>query len=647
MKTYHGSKSIESDIFFPIELNKLLENLLIKVHHYYRSEKDKNKTKLDEEKNLREIFSTILECPVLRDNIVWFNSWSRKPTGNNEKEYVKYKVRFIKDSKDSKKISRAIINISNEKEYVEYVSSLSALAKDYKYKKPGSKKRQFPLDYSYLISTENSTKCNIEMTSQYIKGFFVYLHFEKVMELFKDSEFNEHHNRIGKIASNGKKKEIIKILKKNYKYLDEHAGINEIIKGLTVQLSHAWIGELKGELESLIENKKLEDSNGQILEHTKHRKNIIRLINYFFWTKLAYPGKWNVLLYLPGVIAKEYGGVPLGVNIGLKEMVPLEVILFLKRAVLLFYTRKSVDFFEEKAENEAAKRIIEVNYLNRLLSDFQHTILQSIIESTKYFLHTKSNLADSYIDNLLTYISNRGTYLDQLSNYISTHERDTTPRATIFNLGKLKIEFIESGIFIRKISPSDDISEGMNKWKEVFNKIEPNIDINITGLVWGPIQTIIENLIKNSFDYAFTDDEKKQIYIRLFMLNNSENNTPSPAIIYWDNGKGFEDENCKDIPRWYKEGMSEDEVRIGKGYAYWLIGKIMEHAGGKLRFLAYANNNILKKFDNEHFLGTPDLLSGNYIQMILSEIKNLKEGNIRLIHILTFENQFWRDKSIK
>ena len=75
----------------------------------------------------------------------------------------------------------------------------------------------------------------------------------------------------------------------------------------------------------------------------------LQLINYYFWVKLAYPEEWAVLLYLPGIIAKGFEGVPLGVNIGLKHMVPFEYLLFLKRAILLFFTRQSVDFFEEKA----------------------------------------------------------------------------------------------------------------------------------------------------------------------------------------------------------------------------------------------------------------------------------------------------------
>ena len=117
MKTY-------SEIFLPIELNRSLQEILIKVHHHFCKFKSKEADELNVDV-LREIYSPILECPILRDDIVWFNAWIIKFTG-------KYKIYYLK--KDSYDISEEIINISEEKDFDLYVSSLSSLANNYRIK---------------------------------------------------------------------------------------------------------------------------------------------------------------------------------------------------------------------------------------------------------------------------------------------------------------------------------------------------------------------------------------------------------------------------------------------------------------------------------------------------------------------------------
>ncbi len=82
-----------------------------------------------------------------------------------------------------------------------------------------------------------------------------------------------------------------------------------------------------------------------------------KLINYYCWVRLAYGGTsyWRVMLYLPGVMAKHYDSIPYGINIGLKTMPSLATLMFLKRAILAFFTRLSVDYYEEDALRKAAR----------------------------------------------------------------------------------------------------------------------------------------------------------------------------------------------------------------------------------------------------------------------------------------------------
>lgn len=612
METSH--ELIESDIFLPIELNKSLQNLLIKVHHYFREEEtndnvenDGNEAKLEEEKRLREIFSIILECPVLRDKIVWFNSWSRKPTDTDN-----YEIRFIKDSNE---IPRAIINISGEEKYKKYVSSLSALAKDYNYEDTVSKKRQFPLDYSYLISTENSTECNIEMASQYIKGFFVYLHFEKVKNLFENREFDKYHDEINKITLKKHndliKKKIIEILENSYERLKKHTSIEAIVDELSYQLSHGW--GFGSELKTKIKNNEIIDSKGKILEYdVQHKDNIIRLINYFFWTKLAYPEEWKVLLYLPGVIAKGYEGVPLGVNIGLKEMVPLEVMIFLKRAVLLFFTRASIDYFEEVTKGTIISRGRRTAVAAIMARNMSHNIGSHVLANiTKNEIKTRPEdmiMLTSFLQQRMDFIAsitarqkqewtepiffysdllqeflNQGLLLDYLVRDDGYCASDKNYRGIQFRVKKDNLETVWT--FPNGLKKNQKESEEFSRFVPSRNDYDDFL-VSIPGGAVGKqaFYGFLENAMRNAAKYN-PKENSLEVFIEVIENGNPEHYT----IKYYDSLSKDKDETLVEEIRTKIKSSLVDETTGELKPGNWGIQEMKTYA----EFLAYKEDYMV------------------------------------------------------
>lgn len=646
-----------NEIFLPIELNKALQNILCNVHQYYREhEENIRKTFKEEEKSkrLREIYDPILNCPELEDelekNFVWFNAWKKMHTGKPD-------VYFIKDCYDT---SKRILNIYREKtnEYKEYVSSLNTLAKNYNINEK-ERKQRFLLDYAFLITTKKNPECDVEMASEYIRDYFVYLNFEKVTELFKDINFSEHHNTISaafiKSEKDGNEK-IIEILKRNHDWLSKNKNvIDNIVPELTNQLNSSWQCKktFGHDLVALIENNMILDSNHKCLKKEAHEKNVIRLINYYFWVKLAFQ-EWNVLLYLPGVIAKEFEGIPLGVNIGLKKMVSLEILLFLKRAVLLFFTRESVDFFEEEAKEKT--RII--TYLNKLLSDFQHTLLQKVMETIlwcgKEMLRVtdKNDLEEFYykpFTNLCGHIMTRGTYLDNLASYIRKREQKELPTQSAKEIKK----FVTNDVFVNSgIVSGDDFKKSLENWRHIVT-IQSVCDWKVKTHS-GAIETILENLMHNSLiKHIELDDDEIQPYSEnnflkaLCDLNMEElrkyfrvhiilgKQDGVPFLVYYDTGKGFKLDAIRNLSKWIKTGPSEKELEEdNKGYAYWLIGRISEHIESDIKF------TICTKTQQQTDMG----LQNSYFQKVnivnrdALKLENLVDGNIRLIHQFIFKS---------
>ncbi len=579
------------------QLTELQNKFLIDLISYYNNKSQRReRTELSKEVTLKKAFDSILNNEYFKSTLEWFVIWGKKHDEPTDLSFL------VGGTGRSRRIIGLYTHKDYSKHFFKFVTTFSVFCS--KYKQP---------DTSFIIST---TPYRSDIGKRFYRHF-VLLNFEDIAKMWID----EIHDETKIEPSNA-----IEVLKKQY----------DILKNKIEQDNN-----FKQRVEANIVNPISRAFDTTILDEDE----IVKFINSFCWLKLAHPENWKMMIYFPGIISKEFEGVPLGVNIGLKEVVPDNIVFFLNMVTLLFCTRESVDFFEEWAKREEKKRTRDVHYLNKLLGDFQHTILQSIIDSIRYFMKGSAS-EHSRIAKLLTYISQRGTYLDQLSDFIATSPKNNAVRSVTFNRSALENEFIDSGIFIRKISPVSTISDGINEWRNLFKPkidLEPDSNINIEGVCWGPIQTIIENLIANSLNYAFDSEKKTKIYIRFCKPNNNQNGETYPAIIYWDDGKGFEKETCNNIPRWYGSGPTLSEGR--KGYAYWLIGKIMDHIGGELKLLIYANNNSLIQLDNDN-LDAPNYIipiCEEYFKKKLFNNEILRSGNRRIIHILVFKNRYWQE----
>lgn len=564
-------------------LERLHTDFLFAIPSFFSSTSNNTKQKL------LDVFAVILKQEYFKANLAWFVVWDKSIDEEYPESY------FLRGD-DSK--ARKVVNMYKSSEWIDPFSKYVTIPSKFCV-------RNRIEDTSFIFAAEDF---GVERVNN---RYLVPLNLKDIV-----SEITMRDSDISRNMKHGLEEKVIKELEYYHSQLGKNDNlITPIFKAL----------------------------QGIFPETAITKERVAKLLNCYFWLGLAYPEDWKTMLYFPGIIAKKVESVPFGVNIGFRKLPSMDVILFLKKITLLFFTRKAVNFFEEQAEKEAGRRIRDVNNLNKLLSDFQHTILQSIIDSIRYFMGGSAS-EHSCIDKLLTYVSRRGTYLDQLSDFIATTRRNNI-RAVTFNRSALESEFIDSGIFIRKIiSQASTISDSINEWRNIFKpkaKLESDSNINIEGICWGPIQTIIENLIANSLNYAFFSEKETRIYIRFCKLYNNQNKETYPAIIYWDDGKGFEKKVCNNIPRWYETGPTLSEGR--KGYAYWLIGKIMDHVGGELKLLIYANHNSLLQLNNNN------LYTSNYIMPICEEFlkknlfnnKNLENGNCRVIHILAFKNKYW------
>jgi len=293
-------------------------------------------------------------------------------------------------------------------------------------------------------------------------------------------------------------------------------------------------------------------------------------------------------------------------------------------------TANAVEINEEKHYGE---RTSKIENLNLLLGDFQHTILQSIIESAESLTKEEEKFRN-FLNKIHLYIKRRGTYLDELAKFITSTERHTTVSADSVTYKKLKNEIKETVLFADKLQEGNNINDKIKKWQEMFviEEDQKNKGVEIKGVCWGPIQTILENLITNSIDRGKVADKNGKIYILFSKINSY------PAIFYWDTGKGF-DESYKNISRWYKDGPTSDEER--KGYGYWLIGRIMEHIGAELKLLGYNKiDSSVMEYEDKNGLWFSSHQSCLNDNLGLTILEN--NNSIRIVHILVFKNEYWQ-----
>lgn len=555
--------TFNNDIFLAKKLEKVEEKILFNVHKHYRKNRDKNLTHAELEKALSEIYLPVVNCPILEDQLVWFNAWNRKLED-------KANLFFIKEEEEyPKKIISVYQFVYHD--YRKYVSSLSNLASDYQTLQDGS--YIAPADYSYLISLVDDSKCDIVMSSAYAQDYFVYLNFKEVVPLL-DTLFDPRvdQNIIKSSGEDEVYKTIIDILRKSYHTLVYKLGnkdISQVIKSITTMLSEAWDIDISGKIKSgeIFKESDRVDGKKKPLTWREHELNIIRLINYYYWIKLAYPDNtWKVIFYLPGIISKGFDSVPLGVNIGLKEMMPLEVLLFLNRTVLQFFTRESVNFFENKVRHEIIKHGTHSAVSAIMGRNISHNlgshVISKIISQYPQVGTTESKGISQFLDKSKDFFRYLQVRMDFVAAMTGTKAVWTLPMRFCSDV-LMPFQKVVSGGY--KVSNNDDTfmiqflarSEGLGDTQKI--KIYCDIDCNnnfckncssdtesaseeslkdiFVAIPEGNVgihafYTILENYIRNSAKHSY---KKKQGDLEIHISLKKDNDAKYYEVQIYDN----------------------------------------------------------------------------------------------------------------
>jgi len=503
---------------------KSLTDILDNIHKFYSEEKEIS----DDE--LKKIYKPVLECPILKNKIVWFNAWSEESDG-------RISLYFLKNPPDA--ATKNILDMVSYPEVSEFVTSVRDL-----YDKLGRK------DLSYIISNCDDSEVNelVELPALYFHVKFR----QMALVAFDKTNFNELHARLNTAfqnnGDNGLNK-TIEILKKSYKKIKD---IEDI-------------GSHLGSLSNLI----------------KSDTEKAKIINYFAWIKLAYPQDWKILLALSGLVAKDVKSVPVGVNIGLTEVIPLDVINWLKIAVSLFFTRESVEFFERKAKKEAYKRIKQEREISHLLYEFPHIVGNYVsrdIEKALEFGDTNT-------------VKELAKFMKEIGTYMSSTLKAKEPSKIKYKLKECIERFKSTPL---RLTVDTTINEDkywtqLSKWEAMFEKIDIE-DSLIISLPEGVLEIIFSNLLSNTMKMADKHEPK------VFISAKKEND--ECVITYQEyNGIGFDPKTVKNIKRWATEGPSEKEGT--KGFGYRSIYKAAkEISKGKFKIIINYNNREIDILDD-------------------------------------------------
>ena len=399
------------------------------------------------------------------------------------------------------------------------------------------------------------------MGSEYTHDFFIYLDVKGIDEVIGKPSYNIRNKPAKEIIAHleGKYQEVLK------KYYDKNGDVIKLVNSLTEQLGEAWDIDINAEFRKQPSSRKLFNENEQLITEEEHISNTVKLINYYYLIRLAYDD-WKTILYLPGIVSKGFKNIPLGVNIGLKEVVPLEVILFLKRAVLLFFTRQSVDYFEEMAKRETIKHGTKSAVLSIAVRNLSHNICSHVLA---YWIQELNQLLqDSSSNNpklqdalykykaLFRYIQHRADFLAEIATSIPCSEMTFDIEKDILNPfmrnNKSSNPFdkisdgtkLESNVYvlIRYITESEgitinfDVNEnGITNSKakkkiigcEINNKINGNdqpIWVSIPSGLIGKhaIYSILENFIRNAAKHYKGDDNGNNGFIKIKATSHND-----------------------------------------------------------------------------------------------------------------------------
>lgn len=274
----------------------------------------------------------------------------------------------------------------------------------------------------------------------------------------------------------------------------------------------------------------------------------------------------------------------------------------------------------------------DVANLNNLLTDFQHTLLQKVLDTLIWAAKNKNDRMSFKF--LCDHLKKRGIYLDALSKYF----KDSSKAKNVpISVQDLKDFILKGGIFANSIISADKNStfhEALKNWKKLF-KIKANKKWK-AELPEGSLETILENLLHNSLVKHYEKCSINKIYIALGFTKGGK-----PFLVYYDNGIGFSQDVVHNLCRWIQFGPSEKEDK--KGYGYWLIGRILDHLGGKMEFIKINKDfnptaqkcSNKKQTVNPKFQDVMQCFNGDFKKSL--ELNKLHNGNYRILHYFEFK----------
>ena len=469
------------------ELERLQNTFLFGIPDFYNDKKSSIKDKL------YKLFSPIFSQEYFRVNLKWFVTWEKRSKEESPELYF-----LVGDDDNARKIVDLYRTEQWENEFSEYVTIPSKFC--YKY---GIE------DISMIYTINDLNEIN---KIQEIKKYIILLNLKDLI-----SRIPQYNN------SNGLPLSEERAMRELSNYYSE------------LKINNSLINEIYSTLVATFDKEIA-------------REDIIKLINCYFWLKLAYPEEWKAILYFPGIIAKQVVSIPVGVNISLKEIPSLDVILFLEKIILQFFTRESVDFFEKKAQKE---RDLRLATFREAYHDIGRNIIPPILEE----------LGKPNVDNvklLVEYLRNKLEVL----RLLSIDERKNNQSVEPF-LIKERIENLHVLLSF----------ENKNKLRFTFSS-EKECKIQVYPLFF---DLIFENLISNSGRHG---GRPRNISIVPININISDDND-SIVIKYQDEGKGFEESEKEKVDQWTKGIFTDEELKREKGIGFWMLQKACDSIGFK------------------------------------------------------------------
>ena len=337
--------------------------------------------------------------------------------------------------------------------------------------------------------------------------------------------------------------------------------------------------------------------------------------------------EWDSMIYIPSEMLLEEESKKVkafgfgGLIIAEKNNNDQTLKHYLERRVEMLRIAINMKFRGIGAGQWAMKQTKDVRILNKLLTDFQHIMLNNILQSLYLLIERiedKTTLL-YYANSLHSFLDVRKDFLADLAEYLTygfvqpqdkeDYEFDEIKNSLLF----INLPFFRGSAFKDDI-PLETI---LDKWRDTFQF--PSAKFKAYS---GVVEAILENLIFNSITKGFRDLPAGKSCSETGSFNGVG------YFVYWDTGIGFKIEDFGNIERWLKEGPNEREGKQGLGY--WLIARCIDYNSGDLKICAFtkdkkailgsSEDSVLKKLIMKHFSDTDKL-----------KLRHLDE-NLRVLH---------------